>query len=66
MFFVDFFWFFRLLRKLDLFYNYLKLIFNEIFDNLNKFEEFDLSGNIIRFSVCDFSGFEELLKFLKI
>lgn len=44
----------------------MKLIFNEIFDNLNKFEEFDLSGNIIKFSVYDFSGFEELLKFLKI
>lgn len=66
MFLVDPFRSLRSLRKLDLSYNYLKLIFNETFDNLNKLEELDLSGNTIRFSVHDFSGLEESLKSLKI
>lgn len=66
MFLVDAFRSLRSLRKLDLSYNHLKKIFNETFDNLNKLEELDLSGNIIKFSVHDFSGLEESLKSLKL
>lgn len=44
----------------------MKQIINETFDNLNKLEELDLSGNIIEFSVDNFSGLEESLKSLKL
>lgn len=65
-FLVDAFRSLRSLRKLDLSYNYMKQIINETFDNLNKLEELDLSGNIIEFSVDNFSGLEESLKSLKL
>ncbi|XP_062577480.1 chaoptin-like [Saccostrea cucullata] len=66
MFLVDAFRALRSLRKLDISYNYLKEIFNETFDEMNKLEELDLSGNIMKFSKTDFSGIEESLKTLKL
>ncbi|XP_061185983.1 leucine-rich repeats and immunoglobulin-like domains protein 1 [Saccostrea echinata] len=66
MFLVDAFRPLRSLRKLDLSYNYLKEIFNETFDDMNKLEELDLSGNIMKFSKTDFSGLEESLKTLRL
>lgn len=56
----------RSLKRLDLSYNHLKEIFNETFDNLNKLEKLDISGNILKFSIHDFSGLEESLRSLKL